>query len=223
MREHGARRLNSPLLLTAMVLASWLLLAASVWGAWVWAGPAGLRVLGLDLAEYVKFVAEIRSGQITLVREFFYLPLVALSLSLSLLAHRRELALPAVGRWLLNLLALPVALSMLPPAWTPMLLTTPEFVKQTIAIAVCVVAAVVSYPLLRHLPKLLTTIVVVVLAAFAAVPPIAAFVRLKPALDTIYGQPIHTGLGVLATAAGALLLGIATWRLLARRAPSIGS
>lgn len=194
------------LILDVALLGGLLLIAAGYWGPWVWASPAGLRVLGLDLAEYVKFIAQVRSGQIPLLREVFYLPLLTLSLSLSLLAHRREYRLPALLRWLLNLLAIPVALAMLPPAWTPPLLTTPEFVKQTVAIGVCLAAAVLSYPLLRRLPAWLTAMALILLALPAMLFPTSSFMRLRPALDAIYGHPIVVGRGPWEMALGLALV-----------------
>lgn len=186
---------KSPLIAPALILAGFLLVAAGYWGPWVWAEPAGLRVLGLDLAEYVKFIAEVRSGQVTLVREVFYLPLVALSLSLSLLAHRGDIRLPGVVRWVLNFLAIPVALAMLPPAWTPALLLTPEFTKQTIAMGLCVMSAVLAYPLWRKLPGWLVAAVLIVLALLATGPMVISFMRLRGPLDAIYGGPIEVGRG----------------------------
>lgn len=216
MRNTLLRLLQSPLLATGLVLLGWLLITLGYWGPWVPADPAGLRVLGLDLAEYVKFVAEVRSGQISLAREVFYLPLVALSLSLSLLAHRPELRLPRSMRWLLNLLAIPAALALLPPAWTPALLTTPEFIKQTAAIAVCSALAVLSYPLLRRLPAALLALLVVALALMAVFPPLLAFARLSPALDAIYGRALTAGRGLWQMPLGyALLVAgvlLALWR-----------
>ena len=214
MRERITRGLRSPVFPTLLLLLSWLLMTLGVWGPWVWAEAAGLRILGLDFSEYVKFVAEVQSGQIALVREVFYLPLVVLSISLSLLAHRRELRVPVALRWLLNLLAVPVALAMLPPAWTPPLLTTPEFLKQTIAIVVCVIAALLSFPLLRRLPGLPVAVTVTVLPGLAAVLSISAFTRLRPALDAIYGHPIVVGPGVWQLAIGSVLLGISVLLLL---------
>lgn len=190
-----ANLLKSPLIATALILAGFLVIAAGYWGPWVWAEPAGLRILGLDLAEYVKFIAEVRSGQVRLAREVFYLPLVALSLSLSLLAHRRELRLPRVARWVLNLLAVPVALAMLPPAWTPALLLTQEFIKQTVAIGLCVVGAVLAYPLWRRLPGWLVATALIMLALLATGPMVISFVRLKDPLDAIYGGAIRMGRG----------------------------
>lgn len=200
------RRLLGPRTGTALILFGWLLVAAGYWGPWVWAEPAGLRVLGLDLAEYVKFVAEVRSGQIAVRRELFYLPLLALSLSLSLLVHRPELRLFRWLRWLGNVLAVPAALAMLPPAWTPPLLRTPEFILQTAAIAVCLAAALLSYPLLRRLPWSTATTIVALLSAAAVWFPVEGFLRLRPALDAIYGRPIELGRGPALMTVGFVLL-----------------
>ncbi len=216
MAERIRQTIQSPYLPTAMVLSGWLLAALGYWGAWVWAAPVGLRVPGIDLTEYVKFIAEVRSGQIRLTREVFLLPLVAISLSMSLLAQRSELRLPSALRWLINLLAIPVALAMLPPAWTPSLLTTPEFVKQTVAMAVCIVAAGLSYPLLRRMPLTLSAIIIALLALASLVLPINAFLKLRIPLDTIYGHPVDFGSGPILLSIGLLLIASAPL-LLARR------
>lgn len=216
MRDALRQWLRSLWFATLLVLLGWLLITLGYWGPWVPADAAGLRVLGLDMAEYVKFIAEVRSGQITLTREVFYLPLVALSLSLSLLAHRSELRLPGLARWGLNLLAIPAALAMLPPAWTPGLLTTPEFVKQTAAIGVCVMVAVLSYPLLRRLPARLTEGMILLLALVAVVSPLLAFARLSPALNAVYGRQLPLGRGLWQMPLGFVLLAsgvlLASWR-----------
>lgn len=217
MRPSVRRWLAGPQFATGLILLGWLLIAAGYWGPWFPAAPAGLRVLGLDLAEYVKFIAEVRSGQIPLTREVFYLPLVALSLSLSLLAHRRELRLPGWTRWTLNLLAIPAALAMLPPAWTPPLLLRPEFVKQTAAMAACLALALLSWPLLRRLPAWAAVAVIAALALLAVVPPIVAFTSLSPALDAIYGHALPPGRGLWQMPLGFVLLAGASAAALLRR------
>ena len=60
-------------------------------GPWVDHRVAGLAILGLDLGEYVKFLPLVRGGTTSLWREGFYLPLVAISLALSLCTWRPEL------------------------------------------------------------------------------------------------------------------------------------
>ncbi len=216
MAERLRQAIQSPYLPTALLLAGWALAALGYWSAWVWAAPVGLRVPGIDLAEYVKFIAEVRSGQIRLTREVFLLPLVAISLSMSLLTQRSELRLPSALRWLINLLAIPVALAMLPPAWTPSLLLTPEFMKQTVVMAVCIVAAGMSYPLLRRMPLALSAIIVALLALASLVLAVSAFLKLRTPLDAIYGHPVDFGSGPILLTIG-LLLVASSPLLLARR------
>ena len=218
MRPSWRRLLRSPALAAALVLLGWLLIVLGYWGPWVPAAAAGLRVLGLDLAEYVKFIAEVRSGEIALRRELFYLPLVALSLSLSLLAHQPALRLPRWARWTLNLLAAPAALAMLPPAWTPALLATPEFIKQSLAMVVCLMLALLSWPLLRRLPAWAAAAAVLALAGLAVFPPLAAFASLSPALDAIYGQVVPAGRGLWQMPLGFALLAAGTLLAAARSA-----
>ena len=120
------------------------LLAAAValagyFGPWVPHRAGGLVILGLDLAEYVKFMPAVASGQVALRREIFYLPLVAASVTASLLASRRSL--PWLVRWGLAAGAIPVALAMLPPAWNLDTFRTAEFRPQIAAIGVCLLLA----------------------------------------------------------------------------------
>ncbi|MCB0079731.1 MAG: hypothetical protein KDE47_02315 [Caldilineaceae bacterium] len=49
-----------------------LLILTGYVGPWVPHRVSGLVVTGLDLAEYVKFLPIIRSGQVSLWREGFY-------------------------------------------------------------------------------------------------------------------------------------------------------
>ena len=64
---------------------------AGFFGPWVNHAAAGLVITGLDLPEYVKFLPAMLAGQLTLWREGFYLPLVAVSMALSLHAFDARL------------------------------------------------------------------------------------------------------------------------------------
>ena len=141
---------------------------------WIDHKAAGLAVLGLDLGELVKFLHPVQQGEIRLWREGFYLPLVAVSVSLSLNAFRRgpahsggadrgkagaggEASLPCYG-WPLRvaflLLAVVAALNLLPPAWTPRLLLTTEFRMQTVVMIGCLALAALSpFAALFHAPR----------------------------------------------------------------------
>ena len=120
--------------------------------------------MGLDLGELVKFLHPVQQGDIRLWREGFYLPLVAVSVSLSLNAFRREIAAHPAGSasvpgavdeksrptygWYVRIgllvLAIVAALNLLPPAWTPSLLLQPEYRLQTVALLLCLALAALS-------------------------------------------------------------------------------
>lgn len=210
---------------------------------WIEHPAAGLVVLGLDLSELVKFLYPVQQGDIRLWREGFFLPLIAASLSLSLNAFRRDLPHPDESRaavqaehdaqrlqaypWPLRvallLIATIAALNLLPPAWTPRLLLSPEFLLQTAALFFCLLFAAASpfaalivtpYSLLEALgmspasaprngrawrsARRLSLVRASALAALAAAGiyfPLAQFRWVLPALTDLYGQSLDTGWG----------------------------
>ncbi|CAN5753757.1 hypothetical protein BH10CHL1_BH10CHL1_47080 [soil metagenome] len=196
-----------------LILIGGLLTLLGYFGPWVNHRVAGLVIMGLDLGEYVKFLPEVRSQQIDLWREGFYLPLVAISLAFSLYAFRP----PLDNRWLLRIFMVIVAsvaaLNMLPPAWTPQKLITAEFRLQTIAIVICL-AAVAFSPFLALVPEQLATLIIVSLSGLALWFPVVNFLRVLPAISTLYNHPLHPGWGMYAMAGGLLILaGGSVWRV----------
>jgi hypothetical protein len=183
---------------------SLLCVLAGYFGPWVWHRAAGLVILGFDLAEYVKFLAEVRSGAVGMWREWFILPAIALSISLTLIAANRNLQIRWYVALPLLLLSVWAALSALPPAWTPALLMTPEFIKQTVIIAVCLGLLIVS-PLLRRLPALFVGWLVALLHVGTAAGAIWQFIAIKPAIDRVYGAFQPYGWGFYLYAGGVIL------------------
>ena len=88
------------------------------------------------------------------------------------------------------------------PSRRSALLLSPEFVKQTLAIGLCVAAAGLSYPLWRTVPGWLVAGMLVVLALVAIGPMLASFRQLRGPLDAIYGRPIEIGRGPLEMTVG---------------------
>jgi hypothetical protein len=197
----------SPSSSRALTLARWLLPVGGVvalagyFGPWVEHPVAGLVVMGLDLGEYVKFLPAVRAGQLTLWREAFYWPLAAVSLVYALIVFRADLGY----RWWLRAglvaVALAAALNMLPPAWTPQRLLTPEFQQQTATMAVCL-AAVLFSPFLALLPRRLTAVLIALLALAGAAVPVWQFARVLPEIAPLYGHTLAPGWGVYGLAAG---------------------
>ena len=178
-----------------LLVMALLVALAGYFGPWVGHQAAALVLTGQDMAEYVKFLPQVRAGELRVLRELFYLPLLAGAIGLVCLAANRRWRYAWWLRGLLALLAVPVALSMLPPAWTPQLMLTAEFRWQAAAMAVCLALAVL-HPLLRRLPPALLETTTALLALAAAVVPVWQFLRLRPALDFVYGRPVTLGWGL---------------------------
>lgn len=194
----------------------WLLPLAAIvtlvgyFGPWIPHRAAGLVIVGLDLGELVKFLYPVQQGDIVLWREGFYLPLVAVSVALSLFGWRRAMGYPLVARLGMFAVATVAALNLLPPAWTPGLLLTPEFRLQTGAMAVCLALALVM-PIAALLPLRLAGVLILALTAAALYFPLAQFQWILPALADLYNQPLGPGWGYWVTATG--LAGVAYWVL----------
>jgi hypothetical protein len=164
------------------------------------------------LAEYVKFLPEVMSGAVKLQRELFYMPLVAVSLGLALLASR-----PAISpklKALFAVLAIPTALLMLPPAWRPADLLMPEFRTQTIMIAACLLAVVPGIALTRHFPDRLVLAALAALAIVSATWPAWAYLRVRPAIEAVYTTPLPLGWGFWLNLAGFLALAVVSLALI---------
>ncbi len=189
---------------------------AGYFGPWVPHPAAGLVITGLDLAEYVKFLPEVMGGKIALLREAFYAPLAAGSLIASLLASRR--ALPRGLRGLLLVAAAVLALAMLPPAWSPATLRSPEFRIQTVAILACL-AVVPLTALIRYVPDRLAWGLTGILAVPAAVWAAWSFLRVRPVIEAVYNAELALGWGFWASLAGWLVLAALSlaWAISPRR------
>lgn len=190
----------------AGLLASGLLLAGIGGGfaPWVWRQGVALQLTAPGLAEFVKFLPEIRLGQLQIERLFFLLPLFTVILALPLFAENRRLALPAWLRYPLRLAVLPLALAGLSPVWAPDVLLAPEFRLQTLLALVALALAVLA-PLLRALPLRLLAGLLLAAGLAALVLPPWQFSLVQPGLVEAYHQPVSLGWGWWLTAAGLVL------------------
>lgn len=192
-----------------------LLALAGYFGPWINHDVAGLVITGLDLAEYVKFLPEMLAGRLSVWREGYYLPLVAVSLALSLHAFDPRLNYNWLGRGLLLTVALIAALNLLPPAWTPQRMLTPEFRLQALALATLVGGVAVS-PFLALVPAWIRGSLVSSASLAAIWFPVRDFTRILDDISFLYNHPqtpawgmtvMIIGLSIL-TAAGLMLTGV---------------
>lgn len=187
-----------------------LLILAGYFGPWVNHKAAALVISGLDLGEYVKFLTSFRSGTVHLWREGFYWPLVAVSLILSLNAFRAERRYPWWLRWCFVVIALVAALNLLPPAWSPPVLKSPEFRQQMIALLICGLGAAFS-PFLALLPARITALLSLFLLAAALWWPIRGFLAVLPNISQLYHHPLQPGWGMWLMAFGLVGQGVITF------------
>jgi hypothetical protein len=177
-----------------LLLVALLLAAVAYWAPWVGHPAAALKLSGQDMGEFVKFIPEIGPS---FPRQLFYVPPLACSLCLVLLAVHRSAHLP---RWLRTgmlagaLLILP---GLLPPAWGhPKDLFKPEFRLQGLAMLLGL-AVIAAHGLLRRLPKHAAGLTALGLALLALVLPQAAFWTIRGPLWAVYDTPtIHLGWGL---------------------------
>ena len=218
MKQRLQQRLTARLLLLLGLIG----LAGATWGPWVDARGPGLTLLGIDLAEYVKFLPAVRSGALLVAREQFYLPLFTLSVGMSLLALMSASWLQRPIRLILVLQAIPCALALLPPAWSPATFGQAEFQPQLRMLAVALTLALLSLlaPWLwphqvvwsRRGRQVLTGLLAL-LALAATALPLWQWAHVQPAIEAVFHRPVNLGwggwsllLGGVALAASAVLL-----------------
>ena len=195
----------------------WVLAAVGYYGPWIAHPTVALTLSGVDLGEFVKFLPGVLDGSLPMVRQLFYLPPLAVVVSVALLIGSRRLSYPWPLRVLALLLAVPVSLQLLPPAWSPSSLITAEFRLQVIALGICWLL-LAGFGLWGRLPGWITASLSVLLSLAAVTLSSWQFLEVKPAIDQVYGSqralaPVGWGfflclVGLLLVAAGSVLLGL---------------
>ena len=117
------------------ILGLLTLALAAYWLPWIDHQSAALKLSGQDLGEFVKFLPQIRRGQVRFPRQVFYLPPFVAALSFVLLSTNRQLGYPRWVRILILVLAILALPGLLPPVWGhPRDLFNAEFRLQGIAL-----------------------------------------------------------------------------------------
>lgn len=167
---------------------------------------AALVLSGLDMSEYVKFLAEVKWGTEPMVRELFYLPPLATALCLTLLATNERLGYSPWMRRLMLAAAVALALVVLPAY--PFVLQAPfsaEFRWQFAASVLCLLL-IVSCKFCRRPLASVVAWLLIALAPVGAIPPLCQFFSIRDAIERVYGCPIDLGWGLWLTAAGFLIV-----------------
>jgi hypothetical protein len=184
----------------------WALATVGYFGPWIAHATAALTLSGVDMGEFVKFLPGVLNGSLNIARQLFYLPPLAVVLSVALLVGCRRLAYPRVLRITFLVLAIPVSLQLLPPAWSVHSLIKPEFRAQAIALGICWLA-LAGFWLWGVLPVWLTGSLSAALAFASLVLVPWQLALVKPAIDEVYRTPPTLGWGTYLCLAGLALIG----------------
>lgn len=193
------------------ILPGWLLtfglLLAGLGGAfapWIWRESVALQLTGPGLAEFVKFLPDIRTGQIRIERLAFLLPLFLAMLVLPLVIENKKLVLPVWLRRGFRLSVIPLALASLSPVWTPAILIAPEFRLQT-GLAILALGLAFFAPLFRGLPLKPLALLLLGGGIVALIFPAWQFSLIQTSIAAAYNEPVSLGWGWWLTQGGILL------------------
>ncbi|MCO5183031.1 MAG: hypothetical protein M9965_03750 [Anaerolineae bacterium] len=176
---------------------------------------AGLSFIGVELGEWVKFLPEVRSGQVSASRNFFYIPPIALGLIMALFTA----IWPNNWRtWTMRGLAVAVSLLAFPAVEAILNEPTTEWLLRLSWIGL-VGIAVLAAPFLGRVPRGVMGSIVVI-AAVGTILPLWAYWELRPIISNLLRSPVGIGLGVWLNTLGFALLAAAGLYQLRRYARS---
>lgn len=194
---------------------SWGLASVGYFGPWVAHSTAALTLSGMDMGEFVKFLPGVLDGSLAVIRQLFYLPPLAIVVSVALLLGSRRLSYPWLLQTLILTLAIPVGLQLLPPAWSPASLMTSEFRLQTIALGISWLL-LAGFWFWGGLPSRLTSLLSAAIAVAATGLCVWQFMVVKPAIDGVYVDPPSIGWGFILCMAGLGIMAMASVMLVAQ-------
>ena len=179
---------------------------------WLPGPSAGLRFIGLEMGEWIKFLG------VDMSRNLFYLPPITLGLLLALWT-----ALWPNRRWQTWMMrGVAVAVSLLAfPAWEDFRGPSRiEYMPRIWLIGVVAVVSVLAALWRQSEPKpvvnSLVWLLMAIVAIFGFVLPTWIYTTIKPVVEQSYQMSLGTGVGVLLNDAGHLLITAVTLKKLAR-------
>ena len=187
-------------------------IVGSGFGPWVYRAPVALQLTLPGLAEYVKFLPEVRFGELQFDRLYFLLPPAIAAFTASLIAVNGRLQLHPAANIFLRLSVIPLALNLLSPIWAPERLINDEFLLQTIVAGAAIGAAVLAV-IFKKLPLKLVLPLVAGAVLVAVYLALALFYRVNEAIAATYAGTILLGWGGWLTLLGGVGLVVSAVRV----------
>lgn len=169
--------------LTAILLAYWLV--------WMPGPVAGLQLIGLEMGEWVKFLPEVRAGQISAGRNLFYLPPILLGLLVALVT----VGWPnRVQTWFVRLMAIAVSWLAFPSLDAIRFEPHSEWLLRLALVGIVALVAVGTYGLKGKIAAALPAILVMIALA-GAILPTWAYLAMRPAIVNALARSVGFGPG----------------------------
>lgn len=175
----------------------------------------GLSFIGVEMGEWVKFLPEVRNGQLSVSRNFFYAPPIALGLIMALFTA----VWPNEWRtWLIRALAVGVSLLAFPAFEAILNEPSAEWLLRLALIGLVIVTALTA-PFLGRYPRAVTMMIVLI-ALVGLILPLWAYLEIRPIVSTLLRSSVSTGPGIwLNTLGFALLMAAALFQQRQRTPP----
>ena len=182
---------------------------------WLPHEAAGLSFIGLEIGEWIKFLPQVRSGQLAADRNLFYLPPITLGMMLALWTagwpNRRW------QTWAMRALAAMVAMLALPSVEVVLGEGSDQWLSRLIMVLLVVLVAVLV-SLLRRMPRGLGQTIswtaMLILALLGLVLPTVAYLSVRPAVSELLSDGVGAGPGLWLNGIGHLLVAVAAFTYL---------
>ncbi|MCL4870865.1 MAG: hypothetical protein KJ063_18050 [Anaerolineae bacterium] len=169
--------------LTAVLLGYWLI--------WLPGPAAGLQLIGLEMGEWVKFLPEVRGGQVSAGRDLFYLPPITLGLMVAMLTAgwpRRWQTRAVRG------LAVLVAWLAFPSLDALRFEPRSEWLLRLLWISLVLLVAV-GIQGVKGWPAAAIPLLLCFIALIGAILPTWAYLEMRPAIANALARPVGFGPG----------------------------
>lgn len=174
---------------------------------WLPGPAAGLRFIGVEIGEWIKFLGVGRS------RDLFYLPPISLGLMLSLIAS----TWPG-RRWqnqAMRILGVGVSLLAFPAIEAIRFETSSEWLLRvqliSLVLLVSVVTGIVDLKQIDHRLHGLSNYLLVIMGVAGALLPAWIYLQVRPIVSQAIGLPIGIGPGVWLNGLGHLLVAVVSY------------
>ena len=160
---------------------------------WLPHPAAGLRLIGLEIGEWVKFLPQVQFGQLSPGRNTFYLPPITAALLLLLMTWHWP-----NGRWQTwTARGLAILLALLAfPALEALRFDPPETYQGRLWGIGLVAAGAVLVAWGKRLPNWTQTVLMVLVGGAGAVWPLWGYLAVRPMIEEWLGAAVAIGLGV---------------------------